>query len=94
MASALLERGHLIAKRALEGRPRLAARLICLQRRLGLHEVRVSQDPEHRRHHEVADGETVLQIIAIAEPGGELRQPPLTALSASGRWSFAHSWSA
>ena len=42
---------------------------------MALHEVRVPQGPEHRCHHEVAGGEAVFQECAVAEPGGEVRQP-------------------
>jgi len=69
-----------IAKRTLEGRPRLAARLICLQSWLSRHEVRVPQIPKHGRHHQIANRKAVVQVIAIAESIRELCKPQLDPL--------------
>jgi hypothetical protein len=80
-ASALLERGDLVTKGALESWSCLATRLILLEPRFGRHELRVAQDPEHGRHHQVAGGEAVLQIFAVAERNGELRLGVLSRAS-------------
>jgi hypothetical protein len=66
IGSVRLERGHMVAERALKRGTSLAARLVGLQGRLVLHQLRVSQVLQHRRHHEIAGGEAVVEIFTIA----------------------------
>src|SRR5436190_587101 len=70
-----LEHGDLRVERALEGGPRLATRLVAREIGEAGDEVGVAHDAQHRRHHQVAGGEAVLEIVALAQPLGEPAEP-------------------
>src|SRR5690606_1375755 len=61
-------------ERALEGRPRLAARDIGCEVWMLAEQVRSAQPAKHRHHQEVARAERALEPLAIAQAAGELAQ--------------------
>src|SRR5262249_58569437 len=67
--------------RALEGRPPGAALDVGCEARIACDDVGVLQNPQHRRHHQIAGRETVaIEVGFVAERLGETRQAPLCEL--------------